>query len=68
MIAATVAAIEKKAQKELPALNSNFDQEHLTPDERAIVNKVLPYMWATPRIVTIAVGLEINAYACAHQT
>jgi coenzyme PQQ precursor peptide PqqA len=68
MTAATVAATEKKKHKDLPALNRNFSQEHLTPDERAIVKKVLPYMWAIPRVVMIAVGLEINAYACADQT
>jgi coenzyme PQQ precursor peptide PqqA len=58
----------KKAQKELPALNSDVYQlvERLTPDERAIVKKVRPYVWTTPRIIAIAVGLEINAYACTH--
>ena len=66
----TVAATEKKAPKELPAPNSNFYQivEHLRPDERAIVKKVRAYMWTTPRIAAIAVGLEINAYACADLT
>jgi coenzyme PQQ precursor peptide PqqA len=24
-----------------------------------------PTMWKTPKIVEVAVGLEINAYACA---
>ncbi len=68
--APTVAATEKKVPKELPALNSNFYQieEHLTPDERAIVKKARAYMWTTPRIVAIAVGPEINAYACADLT
>jgi coenzyme PQQ precursor peptide PqqA len=65
--APAVAATEKKAQKELPTLNSNFYQlvKLLTPEERAIVKNVRPHMWTTPRIVAIAVGLEINAYACA---
>jgi coenzyme PQQ precursor peptide PqqA len=65
-----VAATEKKAPKKFPTLNSNFYQlvKHLTPDERAIVKKVRAYKWTTPRITAIAVGLEINAYACADLT
>jgi coenzyme PQQ precursor peptide PqqA len=39
-----------------------------TPDELAIVKKARAYMWSTPRIDAIAVGLEINAYACADLT
>jgi coenzyme PQQ precursor peptide PqqA len=65
-----VAGTEMKTPKELPAVNGNFYQivEHLRRDERAIVEKVRAYMWTTPRIVAIAVGLEINAYVCADLT
>jgi coenzyme PQQ precursor peptide PqqA len=68
--APAVGAIETKSPKELPAPDSNFYQlvKHLTPDERAIVRKVREYKWTTPRIAAIAVGLEINGYACAELT
>jgi coenzyme PQQ precursor peptide PqqA len=68
--APAVAATEKKAPKELPAQNRYLYQhvKHLTPDERAIVKKARAYKWTTPRIAMIAVGLEINAYACADLT
>lgn len=68
--APAVVATEKRAQKDFPALNSNFCQlmGHLTSDERAIVKKVRPYKWTAPRIIAIAVGPEITAYACAHLT
>ena len=48
---ATVTAIKTSLQKHLPSPKNNFVWETRT--------------WATPRIVAIGVGLEINAYACA---
>jgi coenzyme PQQ precursor peptide PqqA len=68
--APAIPATEKKAPNEFLAPNCNFYQlvEHLAPNERAIVKKARAYMWTTPRMVAIAVGLEINAYACADVT
>jgi len=57
-------------QEELPAPNSNFYRlvKHSMPDGRATVKKAHAEMWTTPQILAIAVGLEINAYACANVT
>jgi coenzyme PQQ precursor peptide PqqA len=65
-----VAATEQQTPREIPASNSNFYQleKHATRDKRAIVKRVRAYKWTTPRIAMIAIGLEINAYACADLT
>jgi coenzyme PQQ precursor peptide PqqA len=38
--------------------NPNFPSDRIRPKELAM-------KWKTPTIIEIAVGLEINAYACA---
>jgi coenzyme PQQ precursor peptide PqqA len=38
----------------------------MTPSQSANGGK--PMQWTTPRIVEIAIGLEINSYACADLT
>lgn len=48
----TLTALKPSLPQQLPSPNGNFaEQTTMT--------------WNMPRIVEIAVGLEINAYACA---
>jgi coenzyme PQQ precursor peptide PqqA len=40
-------------------------KERIASRQRTAARKERTMKWTTPRIVEIAVGLEINSYACA---